>query len=298
MSKPSRRLSARHRLPRPLEAELMLCGGVTISGWIVDEQDDGVGMAFGGPDVERVEAHRPCCVASPADLWLADEQGRGRPVPVRLAHVTRTKNVEARSGVLHFKVEIHGAAAALARLGTERIILRAVLARAQDLARRRERKLLQMPAADRSFKGPVEEDEHLGADFTRSRAFDADDGHELDAFVARPEAASGGAVIVLQEIFGITDHIKAMAGKFAAAGYLAVAPAMFDRAGRGLVLSYSDFAAARAAMSQLDRAQCVLDMKAAADYARTAGKVASVGFCWGGSMADLAACHGLVSSSV
>ena len=94
MSKPSRRLSARHRLPRPLEAELMLCGGVTISGWIVDEQDDGVGMAFGGPDVERVEAHRPCCVASPADLWLADEQGRGRPVPVRLAHVTRTKAPE------------------------------------------------------------------------------------------------------------------------------------------------------------------------------------------------------------
>jgi carboxymethylenebutenolidase len=126
----------------------------------------------------------------------------------------------------------------------------------------------------------------------------ADDGHVLDAFVARPAGAIKGGLIILQEIFGLTDHIKAVAEKFAAAGYLAVAPAMFDRVKPGIVLDYSDFAAARAAMSQLDRAQCVLDMRAAAAYARSAGKVGSVGFCWGGSMADLAACHGLVDAGV
>jgi len=124
------------------------------------------------------------------------------------------------------------------------------------------------------------------------------DGHVLDTFVARPAAAPKAGLIILQEIFGLTDHIKAVTEKFAAAGYLAVAPAMFDRVKQGLVLEYTDFATARATMSQLDRAKCVLDMQAAADYARSAGKVGSIGFCWGGSMSDLAACHGLVDAGV
>jgi hypothetical protein len=91
MAESSRRLSARRRLERPLEAELLLCRGATVSGWIVDEQDDGVGMAFGGEDVARLEAHRACCVGAKADLWLADDEGRGRPIPVALAHVTKAK---------------------------------------------------------------------------------------------------------------------------------------------------------------------------------------------------------------
>jgi len=126
----------------------------------------------------------------------------------------------------------------------------------------------------------------------------AEDGHVLNAFVARPAAVPKGGLIIFQEIFGLTGHIKAIAEKFAAAGYLAVAPAMFDRIKSDMVLSYTDFTTARATMSQLDRAKCVLDMKAAADYARSAGKVGSIGFCWGGSMADLAACHGLVDAGV
>lgn len=126
----------------------------------------------------------------------------------------------------------------------------------------------------------------------------AEDGHELDAFVARPDGIAKGGLIILQEIFGLTDHIKAVTENFAAEGYLAVAPAMFDRVSHGMVLDYTDFATARATMSKLERALCVLDMRAAANYARTAGKVGSVGFCWGGSMADLAACHGLVDAGV
>jgi carboxymethylenebutenolidase len=129
-------------------------------------------------------------------------------------------------------------------------------------------------------------------------ALTAEDGHVLNAFVAQPTVVPKGGLIILQEIFGLTGHIKAIAEKFAAAGYLAVAPAMFDRIKPDMVLSYTDFTTARAAMSQLDRAKCVLDMKAAADYARSAGKVGGIGFCWGGSMADLAACHGLVDAGV
>jgi hypothetical protein len=83
-----RRLSARRRLARPLEAELRLCGGEAVSGWIVDEQDDGLGMAFGAGDVGRLTAHRDCCVASEANLRFAGGDPGGRPIPVWVAHVT------------------------------------------------------------------------------------------------------------------------------------------------------------------------------------------------------------------
>ncbi|MHC5011854.1 MAG: hypothetical protein ACYTG6_13070 [Planctomycetota bacterium] len=96
----SRRLSERRRLERPLEAELLLCKGRTVSGWIIDEQDDGVGMAFGADDVPRLMEHRTCCVSSRADLWLADFESRGRPIPVWLAHVTEgTTEGTCRAGL-------------------------------------------------------------------------------------------------------------------------------------------------------------------------------------------------------
>ena len=87
-TKPSRRLSARRRLRRPVEATLVLCAEDEIVGWIVDEQDDGLGMMFGGPDVARLEGHADCCVGGVGDLWLSNPEGEDRPVPVRLAHVT------------------------------------------------------------------------------------------------------------------------------------------------------------------------------------------------------------------
>ena len=68
---------------------------------------------------------------------------------------------------------------------------------------------------------------------------------------------------------------------------------MFDRVESGIELDYDNFEKARETMSQLERDGCVADMAAAADYARQAGKVGIVGYCWGGSMADLAACHGI-----
>jgi len=126
----------------------------------------------------------------------------------------------------------------------------------------------------------------------------AADGHELSAYVARPEGEPKGGLLVLQEIFGVNDHIRKVADSFAAEGYLAIAPAMFDRVKPGIELGYDDFQTARDTMSTLDREHCVADMAAAADYARAAGKVGIVGYCWGGSMADLAACHGLVDAAV
>jgi carboxymethylenebutenolidase len=125
-----------------------------------------------------------------------------------------------------------------------------------------------------------------------------EDGHKLQAYVARPEGTPKGGIVVVQEIFGLTDHIRNMTEKFAAQGYLAVAPAMFDRIKPGIVLDYTDFDTARESMGKLDQDQSISDIRAAAEYARSAGKVGVIGFCWGGAMADLAACNGLVDAGV
>ena len=133
---------------------------------------------------------------------------------------------------------------------------------------------------------------------TETISLKAADGHELQAYVAKPEGMAKGGIVVLQEIFGLTDHIRSSTEKFAAEGYLAIAPAMFDRVETGMVLDYSDFDTARATMDKLDRDQSINDIRAAADYARAAGKVGIIGFCWGGAMADLAACNGLADAGV
>jgi carboxymethylenebutenolidase len=125
-----------------------------------------------------------------------------------------------------------------------------------------------------------------------------EDGHKLQAYVARPEGTPKGGIVVVQEIFGLTDHIRNMTEKFAAQGYLAVAPAMFDRIKPDIVLDYTDFDTARESMGKLDQDQSISDIRAAAEYARSAGKVGVIGFCWGGAMADLAACNGLVDAGV
>lgn len=126
----------------------------------------------------------------------------------------------------------------------------------------------------------------------------AADGHRLQAWVAQPDQSPQGGIVVIQEIFGLTDYIRRVTEDFAAAGYLAIAPAMFDRVQPQQVLDYSDFQTARATMEKLQREDSIADMSAAAGWARQAGNVGIVGFCWGGAMADLAACHGLVDAGV
>lgn len=126
----------------------------------------------------------------------------------------------------------------------------------------------------------------------------AEDGHTLEAWLSTPVQQPRAGIVVLQEIFGLTRHIRTVCDDFAAAGYLTIAPAMFDRVQPGTVLNYSDFQTARDTMGKLERPDCVADMRAAAEHARVAGKVGIVGFCWGGAMADLAACHGLVDAGV
>jgi carboxymethylenebutenolidase len=115
----------------------------------------------------------------------------------------------------------------------------------------------------------------------------AADGFSASAYVSEPSAAPKGAVVVLQEIFGVNSHIRAVADGYAAAGYLAIAPATFDRVERDVQLGYTpdDMAAGmrlKAAVEALPAPGVLQDIQAAVDYAARAGKVGIVGYCWGG----------------
>ena len=116
----------------------------------------------------------------------------------------------------------------------------------------------------------------------------AKDGHIVDLYVAKPKSEAVATVIVLQEIFGITDHIQDVCKQYAAHGYLAIAPALFDRIKKNIVLDYSSFAEGRDYKMQLQDEQVLLDIAAAAATAENDLKVAVIGFCFGGALSYLA----------
>jgi carboxymethylenebutenolidase len=126
----------------------------------------------------------------------------------------------------------------------------------------------------------------------------AADGHELDAYVADAAGTPRGGVVVVQEIFGVTPHIQRVADRYAAAGYRVVAPAMFDRVERGIALDYGDIERGRGYMQRLAWPDTLADVAAAVDAVRPAGKVAVVGFCWGGTVAHVAAATLAIDAAV
>lgn len=119
----------------------------------------------------------------------------------------------------------------------------------------------------------------------------AADGHKLAAYVAAPAGKPRGGIVVIQEIFGVNSHIRAVADGYAADGYHVVAPAMFDRVQRGYDTGYNqdEIQAGIKIMNALDWGNTMLDAAAAIASAEAAGKVGIVGFCWGGTVAWVAA---------
>ena len=133
-------------------------------------------------------------------------------------------------------------------------------------------------------------------------ALHAADGHELGAYVAKPEGTPKAAVVVAQEVFGVNHHIRSVADRLAREGYLAVAPALFDRYERGFEAGYDAGGMARgmALMPKLNMDWAQADMLTAVVYARDEykTKVGIVGFCLGGSLAWMAAARMPVSAAV
>ena len=128
----------------------------------------------------------------------------------------------------------------------------------------------------------------------------AADGNELNAYVARPDETPKGGLVVCQEIFGVNSHVRAVADGFAGEGFLAVAPALFDRIKPGVELDYTEegVAEGRALRTGLAWDDVMADIAAAVEAAREAGSVGVVGYCWGGSLAWLAACRLEIAAAV
>ena len=121
----------------------------------------------------------------------------------------------------------------------------------------------------------------------------ASDGVKIHAYKATPAGKPRGGIVVLQEIFGVNHHIRAVADLYAAAGYLAIAPATFDRVQQGVELGYdaAGMATGMGLVGKVDQAKTLLDVAAAIVAATSAGKVGVVGYCWGGTVAFASACH-------
>lgn len=128
----------------------------------------------------------------------------------------------------------------------------------------------------------------------------AADGNTLSAYLAKPEGPPRGAVVVVQEIFGVNSHIRRVAEQYAAAGYLAIAPALFDRLQTGVDLGY-DAAGLQAGielMMKTSNEGTIADVNAAIDAVSHAGHVGMVGYCWGGRVTWLAGCRTNIAAGV
>ena len=115
----------------------------------------------------------------------------------------------------------------------------------------------------------------------------AKDGFELAAYRAEPIGTPKAGLVVAQEIFGLNHHIRNVADRFAAEGYLVIAPALFDRAERGVELGYGpdDIPKGAAIRARVPMDGAMADIEASIKAASEAGKVGVVGYCWGGTLA-------------
>jgi carboxymethylenebutenolidase len=128
----------------------------------------------------------------------------------------------------------------------------------------------------------------------------AADGHNLSAYVARPEGTPRGAILVVQEIFGVNSHIRRVVEQYAAAGYVAAAPALFDRFEKDVDLGYDATGLQKgvALMMRTTNESTLADLNAAIRAAAHVGRVGMVGYCWGGRATYLAACHTDIAAGV
>lgn len=129
------------------------------------------------------------------------------------------------------------------------------------------------------------------------------DGHELDGHLAAPAAPPQVGLLVLQEIFGVNAHIRKVTEDYAARGFLALAPALFDRQRAGVDLDYSQLAEARKLMGSVKIDEVAIDLQASVAALRAllpspGARIGAVGYCWGGAIADLAACRTDINAGV
>ena len=126
-------------------------------------------------------------------------------------------------------------------------------------------------------------------------------GDTMEIYLAEPDGEARGAVMVLQEAFGVNDHIRDLCHRFASAGYLTAAPHLFHRSGDP-ELGYEDMQEVMVHIMQLEADQIEADLSATLDHLASLGfdskKVAAVGFCMGGSISFVAGCYWELGAAV
>ncbi len=126
------------------------------------------------------------------------------------------------------------------------------------------------------------------------------DGHAFNAYLAEPEGVARAGLIVGMEMYGVNSYLTAVCDTDANEGYLAIAPALFDRLVLDSILQYDDAGNRRGKelSAIVDHELTMLDVETAADRVRDAGKVAIMGFCFGGTVTWLAACRTGVDAAI
>ena len=113
----------------------------------------------------------------------------------------------------------------------------------------------------------------------------ARDNHKFSAFLAQPKEKPRAGLVILQEIFGVNNHIREVTDLFAKKGYLAIAPSLFDRKERNVELSYDEQGVLKGRkLKDLCNEEALKDIEASISLVSSAGKVGVVGYCWGGSL--------------
>jgi carboxymethylenebutenolidase len=126
----------------------------------------------------------------------------------------------------------------------------------------------------------------------------ASDGFTHDAFEVSVGEKRRGGVVILQEIFGVTDQLKSVARNYAKEGFDAIVPALFDRAAPKTVVPFDQGERGRETMMGLDKAKTMLDIAAAVERLNRGSGVSVMGFCWGGGLALSSACELALTSAV
>ena len=113
----------------------------------------------------------------------------------------------------------------------------------------------------------------------------------IGAYLAQPSGKPKGGIVVIQEIFGVNEHIRQVADRFAAVGYSAIAPAFFDHLETGVELNYDrgGYSRGKALVNELGFDRALEDVASAAEAISSAGRIGTVGYCWGGTVALLSA---------
>jgi carboxymethylenebutenolidase len=113
----------------------------------------------------------------------------------------------------------------------------------------------------------------------------------IGAYLAKPKGTPKGGIVVVQEIFGVNEHMRNVTDRFAEHGYVAIAPAFFDHIESGVELGYDEagFKKGQELVAQISFDLAIEDVASAAESIKSAGRIGCVGYCWGGTVAFLAA---------